>query len=67
MEAIDNCNPNVGLDWEEVDMLNVIEAAESGIEGAKKELERRQRLFEEDTIRAKALDQSAITIEWIED
>jgi hypothetical protein len=55
------------MNWEEALMEDVLAGVEEGIEDAKKELERRQRLFEEDTIRAKALDQSAITIEWIEE
>ena len=62
----ENCNVD-DMNWEEALMEDVLAGAEAGIEGAKKELERRQRLFEEDTIRAKALDQSAITIEWIEE
>jgi multidrug resistance efflux pump len=62
----ENCNVD-DMNWEEALMEDVLAGAEAGIEDARKELERRQRLFEEDTIRAKALDQSAITIEWIED
>jgi hypothetical protein len=62
----ENCNVD-DMNWEEALMEDVLAGVEAGIEDARKELERRQRLFEEDTIRAKALDQSAITIEWIED
>ena len=62
----ENCNVN-DMNWEEALMEDVLAGADEGIEDARKELERRQRLFEEDTISAKALDQSAITIEWIED
>lgn len=61
----ENCNVD-DMNWEEALMEDVLAGTEAGIEDARKELERRQRLFEEDTIRAKALDQSAITIEWIE-
>jgi hypothetical protein len=62
----ENCNID-DMNWEEALMEDVLAGVEEGIEDARKELERRQRLFEEDTISAKALDQSAITIEWIED
>lgn len=62
----ENCNVD-DMNWEEALMEDVLAGAEEGIEDARKELERRQRLFEEDTISAKALDQSAITIEWIEE
>jgi hypothetical protein len=62
----ENCNVD-DMNWEEALMEDVLAGVEEGIEDARKELERRQRLFEEDTISAKALDQSAITIEWIED
>jgi hypothetical protein len=62
----ENCNVD-DMNWEEALMEDVLAGVEEGIEDARKELERRQRLFEEDTIRAKALDQSAITIEWIEE
>jgi hypothetical protein len=62
----ENCNVD-DMNWEEALMEDVLAGVEEGIEDARKELERRQRLFEEDTISAKALDQSAITIEWIEE
>ena len=62
----ENCNVD-DMNWEEALMEDVLAGVEAGIEDARKELERRQRLFEEDTISAKALDQSAITIEWIEE
>jgi hypothetical protein len=62
----ENCNVD-DMNWEEALMEDVLAGVEEGIEDARKELERRQRLFEEDTIRSKALDQSAITIEWIEE
>jgi multidrug resistance efflux pump len=62
----ENCNVD-DMNWEQALMEDVLAGVEEGIEDAKKELERRQRLFEEDTISAKALDQSAITIEWIEE
>ena len=62
----ENCNVD-DMNWEEALMEDVLAGVEAGINDARKELERRQRLFEEDTIRSKALDQSAITIEWIEE
>jgi hypothetical protein len=61
----ENCNVD-DMNWEEALMGDVLAGAEAGIEDARKELERRQRLFEEDTISGKASGPSAI-IEWIEE
>lgn len=50
----ENCNIEE-IDWSEVLFDGVLAGAEAGIEGAQKELEKRQELFEADTISAKAL------------
>jgi len=62
----ENCNVD-DMDWEQALMEDVLAGVKVGIEDAKKELERRQRLFEEDTISAKALDPALINIKWIEE
>jgi hypothetical protein len=50
----ENCDLG-DLDWSEVLFDGVMAGAEAGIEGAQKELEKRQQLFETDTISGKAL------------
>jgi hypothetical protein len=50
----ENCDL-VELDWSELLFDAVMAGAEAGIEDAQKELEKRQELFEADTISAKAL------------
>jgi hypothetical protein len=62
----DNCGVE-DMDWAEVTFDAVLAGAEAGIKDALKELEKRQQLFETDTISAKALGVSEIQIEWIED
>lgn len=62
----ENCNVD-NMNWEQALMEDVLAGVKVGIENAKKELERRQRLFEEDTISAKALDPALINMKWIEE
>jgi hypothetical protein len=68
VESIDNCNPN-NLDWANETLLSVIDAANSGVPTAIKELQKREKelgLPIIDTVSGKASGPSAI-IEWIED
>lgn len=62
----ENCGVE-DMDWAEVTFDAVLAGAEAGIKDALKELEKRQQLFETDTISAKALGVPEIQIEWIED
>lgn len=50
----DNCNTEE-IDWSDVLIDGVMAGAEAGIEAAQKELEKRQELFEADTISVKTL------------
>lgn len=50
----ENCGVE-DMDWAEVTFDAVLAGAEAGIKDALKELEKRQQLFETDTISAKAL------------
>lgn len=43
MEGIDNCNPDEGFDWSEVDIMSVIDAANIGDKQAQAELARREK------------------------
>ena len=61
----ENCNVEE-IDWSEVLFDGVMAGAAAGIEGAQKELEKRQELFEADTISAKA-SIPEIQADWIED
>ena len=68
MESIDNCNPD-NLDWANETLLSVIDAANSGVPTAIKELQKREKelgLPIIDTVSGKASGPSAI-IEWIEE
>jgi hypothetical protein len=68
VESIDNCNPD-NLDWANETLLSVIDAANSGVPTAIKELQKREKelaLPIIDTVSGKALGPSAI-IEWIEE
>jgi hypothetical protein len=69
MSEQDNCNPNEGIDWEDVDIFSLMGAAQSGVPGAiaqMKKLEKELALPIIDTVSGKASGPSAI-IEWIED
>ena len=50
----DNCGVE-DMDWADVTFDAVLAGAEAGIKDAEKELEKRQELFEADTISGKAL------------
>jgi hypothetical protein len=68
VESIDNCNPD-NLDWANETLLSVIDAANSGVPTAIKELQKREKelgLPIIDTVSGKASGPSAI-IEWIEE
>ena len=69
MSKQDNCNPNEGIDWEDVDIFSLMGAAQSGVPGAvaqMKKIEKELALPIIDTVSGKASGPSAI-IEWIED
>ena len=70
MDKQDNCNPNEGIDWEDVDMFSVLGAADSGVPGAiaqKQKWEKELGLPIIDTVSAKALSVPEIQADWIED
>ena len=69
MSEQDNCNPGVGIDWEDVDIFSLMGAAQSGVPGAIAQMEKLEKelaLPIIDTVSGKASGPSAI-IEWIED
>jgi hypothetical protein len=69
MNEQDNCNPNDGIDWADVDIFSVLGAAKSGVPGAVAQLDKWEKelgLPIIDTVSGKASGPSAI-IEWIEE
>lgn len=69
-EQIDNCDPNDGIDWEEMDLPSVMGAAKSGIPGAIAQMQKWERELSLpiiDTVGGKALDISQIRVDWIEE
>ena len=69
MSEQDNCNPNDGIDWADVDIFSLMGAAQSGVPGAVAQTEKWEKelaLPIIDTVSGKASGPSAI-IEWIED
>jgi orotate phosphoribosyltransferase-like protein len=70
MNEQDNCNPNDGVDWAEMDFFSVMGAAKSGVPGAvaqKEKMEKELELSIIDTVSSKALDPAQINIQWIEE
>jgi len=68
-QQINNCNPNVGMDWEEMDLPSIMGAAKSGVPGAVaalKKIEKELALPIIDTVSGKVSAPSPV-IEWIEE
>jgi hypothetical protein len=69
MSEEDNCNPNEGIDWEEMDLPSIMGAAKSGVPGAVaalKKIEKELGLPIIDTVSDKVSTPSPV-IEWIEE
>ena len=69
-EQIDNCDPNDGIDWADMDLPSVMGAAKFGIPGAIAQMQKWERELSLpiiDTVSDKALDPSAIKLDWIEE
>jgi hypothetical protein len=69
MSEQDNCNPDDGIDWADVDIFSLMGAAESGVPGAvaqMKKIEKELALPIIDTVSSKGLTPLPI-IEWIEE
>ena len=68
-QQINNCNPNVGMDWEEMDLPSIMGAAKSGVPGAVaalNKIEKELALPIIDTVSGKVSAPSPV-IEWIEE
>ena len=68
MSEQDNCNPDDGINWEDVDIFSLMGAAQSGIPGAvaqMKKIEKELALPIIDTVSSKASHVEA-HLDWIE-
>ena len=67
MNEQDNCNPDDGINWEDVDIFSVMGAAQSGIPGAIAQLEKWEKglaLPIIDTVSGKA-SHKEVHLDWI--
>jgi hypothetical protein len=67
MSEQDNCNPDDGINWEDVDIFSLMGAAESGVPGAVsqlKKLEKELALPIIDTVSGKASNVE-VHLDWI--